>query len=73
MDSIGRAASDFNDNSAEEGNYFLRMALPQPVRCGQGHFTLGHILGASMVATYVDATLTPTLSLWERVGVRVPQ
>ena len=39
----------------------------------QDHFTLGHILGASMVATYVDATLTPTLSLWERVGVRVPQ
>ena len=40
----------------------------------QDHFTLGHILASPWWPTYVDATgSSDTLSLWERVGVRVPQ
>ena len=39
-----------------------------------GHFTLGHILAPPWWPTYVDATgSSDPLSLWERVGVRVPQ
>ena len=45
--------------------------------CGtvtQGQFTLGHILAPPWWSTYIDATgSSDTLSLWERVGVRVPQ
>ena len=49
MDSIGRAASDFNDNSVEEGNYFL-MALPQPVRCGSGPMRAARALRHNIVS-----------------------